>query len=155
MELNRPVTIFLAMLAFAGGMVVAWAQTPESSQQAAPEMPQPAAPEAPAFTKRGADTCLRCHDESSKFPVLAIFKTKHAQPADPRSPFGKLQCETCHGSGRYYSPLYVMKDKELARAVGLVVPNEQTCKRCHDGSAPTIEPFDYAKAWARIAHGKQ
>ena len=31
--------------------------------------------------------------------MLSIFKTKHAQPADPRTPFAKLQCETCHGPG--------------------------------------------------------
>lgn len=51
------------------------------------------------YTDRGADTCLKCHDEDSKYPVLPIFKTKHAQPADERTPFAKLQCETCHGPG--------------------------------------------------------
>jgi DmsE family decaheme c-type cytochrome len=49
------------------------------------------------YSKRGADTCLRCHDEDSEYPVLPIFKTKHAQPADKRTPFAQLQCETCHG----------------------------------------------------------
>ena len=32
------------------------------------------APEPPAFTPKGADTCLKCHDEDSKFPVVDIFK---------------------------------------------------------------------------------
>src|SRR5690349_23197920 len=54
---------------------------------------------APAFTPKGADTCLKCHDEDSKFPVVAIFKTAHGQKADPRAPFGQLQCESCHGPG--------------------------------------------------------
>jgi DmsE family decaheme c-type cytochrome len=56
---------------------------------------EPAAPAA-TFSKKGADTCLSCHDDEV---VLAVFHTKHGQPADARSPFGKgqLQCEACHG----------------------------------------------------------
>jgi DmsE family decaheme c-type cytochrome len=58
------------------------------------------AEEAPAaYTPAGADTCLRCHDEGAEFPVLSIFKTPHAQRADPRTPFAQLQCESCHGPG--------------------------------------------------------
>ncbi|MDH3450780.1 MAG: DmsE family decaheme c-type cytochrome [Gammaproteobacteria bacterium] len=49
------------------------------------------------YSERGADTCLRCHDEDSEYPVLPIFKTKHARIADERTPFAQLQCETCHG----------------------------------------------------------
>jgi len=51
---------------------------------------------APAYSKKGADTCLGCHDDEV---VLAVFHGKHGQPNDPRSPFGKgqLQCEACHG----------------------------------------------------------
>lgn len=121
----------------------------------------------------GAERCQSCHPQAYQ----AWEQSAHARafeslpndskaqtrctvchtltPDDTTQRLAGVQCETCHGGGRYYSPLYVMKDKELARAVGLVVPNEQTCKRCHDGSAPNLEPFDYAKAWARIAHGKQ
>ena len=49
------------------------------------------------YSEKGADTCLKCHDEDSEFPVLNIFKTKHAMAADTRTPFGGLQCESCHG----------------------------------------------------------
>jgi DmsE family decaheme c-type cytochrome len=52
-----------------------------------------------AYTEKGADTCLKCHDEDSVFPVYDIFKTKHARPDDKRSPFANLQCEACHGPG--------------------------------------------------------
>jgi len=45
------------------------------------------------YTEKGADTCLQCHT------VEKFFKTKHAQRADPRTPFAKAQCETCHGPG--------------------------------------------------------
>lgn len=52
----------------------------------------------PAFSRNGADTCLNCHNDAK---VLSIFRTKHAQPQDPQSPFGhgQLQCEACHGPG--------------------------------------------------------
>ena len=51
------------------------------------------------FTKKGADTCIKCHDEDADYPVFDIFKTKHGQPGDKRSPFAQLQCEACHGPG--------------------------------------------------------
>ena len=58
-----------------------------------------AANHAAAYTEKGADTCIKCHDEDSAFPVFSIFKTKHAQQGDKRTPFAGLQCETCHGPG--------------------------------------------------------
>ncbi len=50
-----------------------------------------------AFSKKGADSCLKCHDEDSVYPVLDIFKTAHARKGDPRTPFANQQCESCHG----------------------------------------------------------
>jgi len=57
-----------------------------------------ASDEGPSLSRRGADTCLGCHDDPG---VLSIFKTPHAERADSRSPFGagQLQCEACHGPG--------------------------------------------------------
>ena len=54
--------------------------------------------EGPDYSREGADTCLSCHEDEA---MLAIFRTKHAVPSDPRSPFGhgQLQCEACHGPG--------------------------------------------------------
>ena len=59
-----------------------------------------------AYSSRGADTCLRCHDESEAFATAAIFENVHGHPAIPGSPFKSgaaalhpagLQCEACHG----------------------------------------------------------
>ena len=50
------------------------------------------------FAEGGTDTCLECHDESEKHPVLSILATPHAALGDPRSPLAqKHGCETCHG----------------------------------------------------------
>lgn len=51
------------------------------------------------YTDKGADTCIRCHDEDEVYPVFDIFKTKHGQQGNKRSPFAGLQCEACHGPG--------------------------------------------------------
>ncbi len=52
-----------------------------------------------SLTRDGADTCLKCHDADSDFPVMEIFKTPHATLADKRTPFAHQQCESCHGPG--------------------------------------------------------
>ena len=58
------------------------------------------------YSRRGADTCLGCHDEEEPFPTLEVFKTVHGDPSVPGSPFhmvrsatppAGLQCEACHG----------------------------------------------------------
>lgn len=58
-----------------------------------------AADEASDYTRRGADSCLRCHDETGEFPVVDLFRTPHGSRYDPNSPFSSAQCETCHGPG--------------------------------------------------------
>ena len=63
----------------------------------AAEVPLP--DEHPAFTEKGADTCLKCHDADREVPVTEIFSTPHANRADADSPFADKQCETCHGPG--------------------------------------------------------
>jgi DmsE family decaheme c-type cytochrome len=70
------------------------AATPAAAPTAA--APAPADKPEPTYSKKGADTCLGCHDDEV---TLAVFHGKHGQPTDDRSPFGKgqLQCEACHG----------------------------------------------------------
>ena len=43
---------------------------------------------------RGDAKCTACHDETEKYPVLAIGKTKHGTVVDGRTP----TCVSCHGT---------------------------------------------------------
>lgn len=79
-------------------------------------------------------SCVQCHQPSRGSGLTGV------------------QCETCHGGGRYYFAEYVMRDAELARLVGLRDPDETTCLSCHDSNTPRLVPFDYETARERIRH---
>lgn len=115
----------------------------------------------------GPESCKSCHPAAYE----AWKKSQHAraldsltpqQRRDPRcmschSPDQKqhvaaVSCETCHGGGQFYHPAYVMKDPELARAVGLEDPGEKMCVKCHDANAPGLTPFDFATKLKAIDH---
>jgi DmsE family decaheme c-type cytochrome len=97
----------------------------------------------PAFSPKGADTCLKCHDEDSKFPVLAIFRTPHGQKADVRAPFAQLQCESCHAPGGEHARKKPAGDPQgPIRTFGMrskTAPAEQNeaCLACHAGASRT------------------
>ena len=98
-------------------------------------------PGAAAFTPKGADTCLKCHDEDSKFPVVAIFKTPHGQRADPRTPFAQLQCESCHGPGAEHARKKPVGDPQGpirtfgTRAATPPAEQDGACLKCHSGAS--------------------
>lgn len=62
-----------------------------------------ASEEVEKYSRKGADTCLKCHDEDYKFPVLPIFFSPHGNRNNPRTPMAQLQCESCHGPGRAHA----------------------------------------------------
>lgn len=92
------------------------------------------------YTPSGADTCLACHSNDA---VLPIFRTKHAAPTDPRSPFGhgQLQCESCHGPGGLHATMQQV-DGKLAQVIRFekgsaasVETQNGACLGCHDADA--------------------
>ncbi|WNO11001.1 DmsE family decaheme c-type cytochrome [Teredinibacter sp. KSP-S5-2] len=76
------------------------------------------------YTRKGADTCIKCHDQDSEFPVFDIFKTKHANIGDSRTPFSGLQCEACHGPG-VKGIKFMEEALEAGSHVGRVKPGEK------------------------------
>lgn len=103
-----------------------------------------------AFTPKGADTCLKCHDEDSKFPVLGIFRTPHGQKADARAPFAQAQCESCHGPGAEHAKKQpVGKPQGTIGTFGLhaktpAAQQDRSCLVCHAGQSRSH--------WAGSAH---
>jgi hypothetical protein len=74
----------------------------------------------------GADTtCLQCHAVGYRLP--GGFVDTVATPN-----LENVQCENCHGPGGKYMALPIMKDRAKALAAGMVLPNEEACKVCHD-----------------------
>ncbi len=63
-----------------------------------------------------------------------------------------VSCEACHGPGRVYAAGYVMRDAELARAVGLVDPGQRTCAGCHTESTPSLVRFEFERKLPLIRH---
>jgi DmsE family decaheme c-type cytochrome len=131
--LANTIFLFLACILLSTPIKAEEAKTSddESADEAGDEQPV-------AYTKKGADTCLKCHDEDSEFPVFSIFKTKHAQPEDERTPFAGLQCESCHGPGAKHAkkvrrgqpqgPIINFGDKSLL-STG---EQNQICLDCHE-----------------------
>lgn len=117
----------------------------------------------------GVEACGRCHPEA-----VAVWKAgPHARAEQGLGTRGEeraclvchgplreakqagVGCEACHGSGEHYAKRYVMRDRELARAVGLVMPGEKECRACHDATSPSLIPFDYATKLKLVqAHGR-
>jgi DmsE family decaheme c-type cytochrome len=95
----------------------------------------------PGYSKRGADTCLKCHDEDYPYPVVAIFYTKHARQGDPRTPFAGLQCEACHGPAKAHTQKVMPGDNRPAPITfgkDAATPPEQQnrmCLQCHENAA--------------------
>ncbi len=73
--------------------------------------------------------CLHCHSTA-----FAFSKEKMAK--DLRVEDG-VQCESCHGPGEEYMFTEVMEDLKEAKAKGLIIPTEETCRKCHNPESPT------------------
>ena len=101
------------------------------------------------YSEEGADTCLECHDENEgNYVAGALFKSRHAQRADKRAPFGPggLQCEACHGPGAKHAKKKKAEDINGFKATSTATLEQRNaaCLTCHDGASRT--------AWHDGAH---
>ena len=94
------------------------------------------------YSRKGADTCLACHDDDV---TLAVFHTPHAVPSDSRGPFGagQLQCEACHGPGGEHAGR-VRRGQERPpipnfgpASTATVEESNDMCLGCHESSVGT------------------
>ncbi len=89
------------------------------------------------------DKCLHCH-------ATASFTKAEGNPTYKVDE--GVGCEACHGAGSDYKAMGVMKDKAAAMKAGLIIPDEATCKKCHNEQSPTYKPFTYTEFMKKIAH---
>lgn len=109
----------------------------------------------------GAAKCKMCH----KTEHASWLQTKHAGAFDllaaedqakaeclvchatgESAELPGVQCESCHGPGSAYKSMKVMKDLDASLAAGLVVPDEASCRGCHEGAPHDQAEFDYETA---------
>jgi hypothetical protein len=91
---------------------------------------------------RKSDKCLRCH--VTGFDAKLVDSTCTREQG--------VGCEACHGAGKNYAKLGVMKDKAKAAAAGLVTPDEKVCVKCHNKQSPNYKEFNFKEMAAKIAH---
>jgi DmsE family decaheme c-type cytochrome len=85
----------------------------------------------------GVETCIDCHDESERYPVLSILKTKHGMMADLRTPLGSdTACETCHGpSVAHEEDSEDVKPAILFGRDAPAGPQNDVCMGCHQSES--------------------
>lgn len=76
-------------------------------------------------------------------------------PTDESPALAGVQCEACHGAGSLYAPRFVMKDRELARLLGLSSVTEEQCAPCHAKDSPSVKPFDFAEKILLVNHKRR
>ena len=110
-------------------------------------------PQGSQYSRKGADTCLKCHDEDYKFPIFPIFYNKHGNRNDPRSPMAQYQCESCHGPGRAHATEPKVGYERAAiisfgrESKTSVAKQNGQCLQCHN---------DYNRQnWAGSVHASQ
>jgi hypothetical protein len=92
------------------------------------------------------EKCLDCH--VTGFNQEGGYKVGDANA----SKLEGVQCESCHGPGSVYKKLSIMKDKKKSMENGLIEPNEELCKKCHNKNSPTFKGFNYAEFIKKVDH---
>lgn len=129
------------------------------------------APEAIAAPEMiGAERCGTCHQKELKdwqrsghalaFARLTKVQQRDAtcrschtmDPSSDEPSLTGVQCESCHGAGRMYAPRNIMKDKELAKLLGLAAVTEETCAPCHSKDTPSVRPWSFAEKVELVKH---
>ncbi|HKK42974.1 MAG TPA: cytochrome c family protein [Bacteroidales bacterium] len=89
------------------------------------------------------DKCLKCHSTYARVDAKLRAGIK---------PTEGVSCETCHGPGSSYKSPSVMKNREQAMKMGLVMPDKQLCLECHNKENPFFKEFNFETYAAKIAH---
>jgi hypothetical protein len=92
--------------------------------------------------------CLKCH--VTAYGVDAKFLDKKYAKEEG------VSCESCHGAGEMYVDKKAMEGISQGttkpESVGLIIPTEELCKKCHNAESPTFTGFNFEEMHKKIAH---
>ncbi len=92
--------------------------------------------------------CLKCH--VTAYGVDTKFLGKDFKYEDG------VTCESCHGAGGDYWKKSTMEQLSKGEieptSVGLVIPDENLCKTCHNQESPTYKEFKFDEMYQKISH---
>ncbi|MBI5117862.1 cytochrome c family protein [Candidatus Poribacteria bacterium] len=91
-----------------------------------------------------AKECLKCHVTGYGLDASRFEATYTKEEG--------ISCESCHGAGKDYKQVNIMKDLAKAKEAGLIIPDEKTCTKCHNSESPTFKSFNYQEMHKKIAH---
>jgi len=87
--------------------------------------------------------CLKCH---STYEKAGTSLRAGILPEEG------VSCESCHGPGSTFKSPTIMKNKKLAMASGLILPDNSVCIGCHNKENPFFKEFNFEASVAKIAH---
>lgn len=99
--------------------------------------------------EKGEDSnpdCVKCH--VTGYGTDTGYQSEEATPE-----LAAVTCEACHGPGADYRDRDVMKDLDAAKAAGLHIPDEATCRGCHNEESPEFPgEFNFEEMKAKGVH---
>jgi hypothetical protein len=88
-------------------------------------------------------SCLKCHSTFHEVdPKLRATITAEEG----------VSCESCHGPGSSYKTPAIMKKRDLAIKMGMIIPDKQLCLTCHNKENPFHKELDYETALPKVMH---
>ena len=87
--------------------------------------------------------CLKCHSTAGSVDAAFIESITVEEG---------VSCESCHGPGSEYRKIMIEKDKAQNAAKGLILTDENLCKKCHNEESPHFKGFNFDEYFAIIAH---
>ena len=95
-----------------------------------------------------ADECLKCH-VTGHGAAADLLGTKYDKTEG-------ITCESCHGAGGDYykkkTMVAIMSGEIEGDSLGLTIPDEKTCTKCHNEESPSFEGFEFEEMVKKIAH---